>query len=333
MKVSVFKNVKESNHVLKNVEFETIINKIQTSNTLKHLTYQYRETKNKTYKESSPCVTFNECFEHTRGCAHPYTPTGLLVVDIDIKEGENDQHTLRDLQYICKELPGCILVSVSISGNGVWCLLRIDSNDIKNAYNTVAYLLDKENVKIDLNACGVGRLRVLAYDPDCYYNPSCDTILHVEDTPRQTTISTPVSNTNNTINCVILSKNPLFTYREIYLDKALNEGYVIDDSKYGKGHFRNWLALLDSFKCLPNGEALAVRLSQTSSQYHLSYNEIAKVYRSLSGRYTFNEMPYKVYLCRKYKCSYAQLEEMLLKEYHLYTEITKENAKEWLASL
>lgn len=94
--------------------------------------------------------------------------TGLIALDIDVKEGENDQV---DIEWVRKSLfsqPWVFAALKSIGGNGLYILVLVEDTSKINAYFHYFQIMlkNKYGIDLDMAATNPARKRFISYDPD-----------------------------------------------------------------------------------------------------------------------------------------------------------------------
>jgi len=141
--INKYQNFKSKNH-----EFVNLLDWLQ-DDTYKDKVLKIRELQNideiKELKKSLPCVTISGIFSK-RESAGLITHSGFICIDIDGKENSH----IEDFKLLRDELKNIVNVSyssLSVSGNGVFCLIPIKKG-----------------------CSDVVRLRIYSYDTDAYIN-------------------------------------------------------------------------------------------------------------------------------------------------------------------
>ena len=115
-------------------------------------------------KQKCPLVTVSGSFTERKDAAIR-KHSGFIAIDIDNIE---NAETVKD---IIKSDPYVYAAFVSISGNGLCLLIRIDGTRHADAFEGIAtYLYDSYQLIVDQSGKNVSRARFISYDPDLYIN-------------------------------------------------------------------------------------------------------------------------------------------------------------------
>jgi len=115
-------------------------------------------------KKELPCVTFSGIFSK-RNTKSLLEHSGLICIDIDGKDNP-DISNINHLKKQLAKLPYVLYVGLSVSGNGVFCLIPIAYSD-KHLGHFIA--IEEEfkamRINIDPSCKDITRLRFRSYDP------------------------------------------------------------------------------------------------------------------------------------------------------------------------
>lgn len=116
-------------------------------------------------KKKAPNVTLSGRFRERKD-SEIEEHSGYIGIDIDSLHGEADHY---------KSLLGCdpyiYAIFISIRGNGLCCLFKIDGKKHRNAFEGIGeYLFEKYQIVIDPTSINVSRARFVSYDPDIWVN-------------------------------------------------------------------------------------------------------------------------------------------------------------------
>jgi hypothetical protein len=115
-------------------------------------------------KQKCPLVTVSGSFTERKDAAIR-KHSGFIAIDIDNIE---NSETVKDL---VKSDPYVYAVFVSISGNGLCLLIRIDGTRHADAFEGLAsYLYESYQLIVDQSGKNISRARFISYDPDLYLN-------------------------------------------------------------------------------------------------------------------------------------------------------------------
>jgi predicted P-loop ATPase len=115
-------------------------------------------------KQKCPLVTVSGSFSERKDAAIR-KHSGFIAIDIDNIE---NAETVKDL---IKSDPYVYAAFVSISGNGLCLLIRIDGTRHADAFEGLAsYLYESYQLIVDQSGKNISRARFISYDPDLYLN-------------------------------------------------------------------------------------------------------------------------------------------------------------------
>lgn len=152
------------------VELTSILKAIKSgnwkTNTEKYRSLDKDSDKAKEYKRSSiPGVTVSGLFPNERKANKIEKHSGFISVDFDNIENLDDARA----ELYADEFTFCGFISVS--GNGLCLIVRIDSTKhLKSFMGLEYYYYTKYNYQLDQSCKDVNRLRFVSYDTDLYLN-------------------------------------------------------------------------------------------------------------------------------------------------------------------
>jgi hypothetical protein len=173
--------LKDSISIFKNFQSEPkTISLMQWLHSCKHgcryskQVLRYRETKQDSLKKSLPLVTVGAVCEGGRKMKHVSHRTGWIALDID---GKDNPH-LSNAKHLRDEVANIRNVAfsgLSVSGNGVWALIKIENPDQQAEYfhEIQQDFLELFGIKLD-NSKGrnPNDARFYSYDPDAIIKES-----------------------------------------------------------------------------------------------------------------------------------------------------------------
>lgn len=137
-------------------------------------------------KSTLPCATISGIFS-VRKSDSLIKHSGYICIDIDGKENE----TIRDFTLLRDELRNILNVSyasISVSGNGVFCIIPITHTDKhKEHFNALKECFYELGIVIDKACSDITRTRIISYDPDAYINENAlpfDEVLDIDKSKR-----------------------------------------------------------------------------------------------------------------------------------------------------
>lgn len=222
-----------------------------------------------TLKKGLPAITVSGLFKQLK--ADPVQHSGVLCVDIDVKEKENphllDTEALQHLKEQLQQDNTVIAYSTSASGRGLAVYVAIDPEQHLNSFLTIERdYLSKYGVVIDKNCKNVNRTRGASYDPGTYiasevqrYAVKADPIRAHYDDPESITL-TPAELQGATIQAQRVTAE--------YLKRASDPNIIAFFDNYN-----SWLLTMFSLSQLGEaGREMAHKLSQIAPG---KYNERA----------------------------------------------------------
>lgn len=178
MKVSIFKNIKETTNPF-NRDVYFALNRIKNGNS-KDSILNIRCLNDKSEKDrlklQLPTVCFNGTFK-TRSASNLLELSGLIICDFDNFENTEEAIVFRDSISLDKYVFSCWL---SPSGRGVKLLVKIPKDDNhKGRFESLGKYFNHPNW--DSQNIGVSRGCQESYDPDLYLNENSDLFLDCEE--------------------------------------------------------------------------------------------------------------------------------------------------------
>lgn len=216
--------------------------------------------------------------------------SNVLAIDIDKKD--NPTLDIENLSKTLFELPYVIMISKSISGQGIYVLLLIeDGRYTKEYYNYIDKLWhSKYNIEIDHQCKNIGRRRFLSYDDDLLIK---DNDIDIEPWKLRLKEQTTIKETKPIINCskyVNTNDNIELTHKAIWY--LLNNGYSIDNincsEKYGV-----WYHIGCDFRHFDDGEDMFIKFSNNSCKYNDTITNIQKKWNNTKIENNINEVSRK----------------------------------------
>lgn len=124
-------------------------------------------------KKGLYAVTISAVMEGGRSNAHIQSLTNLMCIDFDkLPEGQ----TWQSLKEFISEIPYCLYVGFSISGQGLYCIFPIeDGTKHKSYFKAISLEFERFGIEIDKAVSAPNSLRYLSYDRDAIVNLSCKT--------------------------------------------------------------------------------------------------------------------------------------------------------------
>jgi predicted P-loop ATPase len=165
MQISYYKNIKDDQDV--DIEINSFLEGIR-SGRWQDIVLQCRAAPNKEIrdllKKTAPLVTISGSFAARKDDALR-THSGFIAMDID--NVENIEETRKQLSAD----PYTYACFISISGNGLCVIYRIDGSRHLDAFNGIAsYLYNSYQLIIDQSCKNLARARFVSYDPFLFEN-------------------------------------------------------------------------------------------------------------------------------------------------------------------
>jgi predicted P-loop ATPase len=165
MQISYYKNIKDDQDV--DIQITSFLEGIR-SGRWQDIVLQCRAAPNKEIrdllKKTAPLVTISGSFAARKDDALR-THSGFIAMDIDNVEN------IEETRKLLSNDPYTYAVFVSISGNGLCVIYRIDGTRHLDAFNAIAsYLYNSYQLIIDQSCKNVARARFASYDPFLYEN-------------------------------------------------------------------------------------------------------------------------------------------------------------------
>jgi predicted P-loop ATPase len=165
MQISYYKNIKDDQDV--DIQITSFLEGIR-SGRWQDIVLQCRAAPNKEIrdllKKTAPLVTISGSFAARKDDALR-THSGFIAMDIDNVEN------IEETRKLLSNDPYTYAVFVSISGNGLCVIYRIDGTRHLDAFNGIAsYLYNSYQIIIDQSCKNIARARFASYDPFLYEN-------------------------------------------------------------------------------------------------------------------------------------------------------------------
>lgn len=173
--ISMFRNVKDTEPIPFPLEYwlYQTLNPIDETN---DKVEKYRETFDKTIKESLPCCTVSASFTTYRDLDHIKKKNGLICIDIDrfTKSKIKRSNNCIDMQ-LAKEMlmyhPSTLYCGYSCSGDGIYAILKIfDANRLDEYFEFFRDRFSRIGINIDESCKDYTRLRFFSVDDEGYFN-------------------------------------------------------------------------------------------------------------------------------------------------------------------
>ena len=125
-----------------------------------------------------PSVTISGRFSK-RGKDYLISPSGLIAIDIDLKDNKDIIHQVPD---VLKSLPYVAYYGKSISSDGYFAIIPIENpKHFKHHFYAIENEMLSLGIVIDKACKDITRLRYASYDENYYYNPNATTYYWEKD--------------------------------------------------------------------------------------------------------------------------------------------------------
>lgn len=157
--------------MITNLDINPNFQKVQLLRTLPPREEEYRKL-----KESMHCITPNATFNGWVDADRVKVPSGFVYVDLDPKNGMDYEREF----IVLKKNPHVHAAWMSAGGRGIGTLVNVNWTDTDADNFKVAWLEAVSDLTghgtnpeaIDRSASDLGRVNILSYDPETYYNPN-----------------------------------------------------------------------------------------------------------------------------------------------------------------
>jgi len=165
--ISKFKNYKATNP--ENIILWDWLNDDSYKGDVEHIRTISDKTERKRLKSNLPTIAPSGTFTK-RGASFLIKHSGFICIDID--SGDNPSITdFKDLRNQLSNIVNVAYSGLSVSGNGVFCLIPILHTDKhKEHFEALKICFEKLGIIIDKACSDVSRLRGYSYDEDAYFN-------------------------------------------------------------------------------------------------------------------------------------------------------------------
>lgn len=126
-----------------------------------HIAYDYT-------KSSLSAITYNFLFEEKKANTNITSPTGLMFIDVDIK---NNQNAGFDITQI--DLTKVFCYYHSFGGSGYCIVVKVNNLTIENFDDTYIHICNELNIPYDKAAKKPTQYSILSHDPNIYVNDNC----------------------------------------------------------------------------------------------------------------------------------------------------------------
>lgn len=242
----------------------------------------YHSDEQKSYKQKFPCWFVGGVFPFKKTEDKDILEySNLLAIDIDKKD--NPDIDIDNIKKKIFELPYVVMVSKSISGEGIYALVLVEDGKYTKEYYTYISKLwsQKFNLIIDDQCTNIGRKRFISYDDDLLIKDD-DIDIKEWKLKINTNQNNEVKKVDNSITYYSKYKqnnnvNTELVHKAIWY--LLNNGYSIDDYKTDK-HYYVWYHVGCDFRHFDDGENMFIKFSNNSSKYNDRTKDIQNKWNS-----------------------------------------------------
>lgn len=243
---------------------------------------EYHSNQQREYKLKFPCWFVGGVFSYKKTEDKDIIEySNLLAIDIDKKDNKDiDIDNIKEKLF---KLPYVIMVSKSISGEGIYVLILVeDGKYTKEYYNYISKLWKQTyNLNIDKQCTNIGRKRFISYDDELLLkDDDCDIkewklklkeIIEVKQEPKPRIDCSKYKNNNKNDNINELTHKAIW-----YL---LNNGYSIDNINCTE-YYGVWYHIGCDFRHFDDGEEMFIKFSNNSSKYNDKTSDIIKKWKN-----------------------------------------------------
>jgi predicted P-loop ATPase len=274
--ISAYKNVHDSND--QDVALDSFLNGIKSGawqdQVLKVRTIHDKKER-AAEKQKCPLVTISGSFQERKDAAIR-KHSGFIAIDIDnIENANTTKEILSHDAYI-------FAAFVSISGNGLCCLFKIDGTRHADAFESIAaYLYETYQIIVDQSGKNVSRARFVSFDPFIHINEKAITFKKYLPKPKPKKIQRTVF-VKSDFDLIINQ----FNERQINLCEEYSEWVSIAYSlisqfgENGREYFHVLSSISSKYNapdtdkqydsCLKNSSESKAKLSTIGTIYHLA---------------------------------------------------------------
>lgn len=203
-------------------------------------------------KIKMPVLMVSGVFEGGKSAKNLVNHSGLIVVDIDLKDNLTISNFPELKTELCK-IPNVAYCGKSVRGKGFWLIIPIAYPEKhKLHFRFMEKWFATKGIKIDPSGENVNRLRFYSYDGDAYFNHAAE--------PLASTYSLPVLLApSRSQNSVEASNKPIweqYNTSNAFMDELDKAGWKIDSTNGNKTYFTRpgkesgTSAEFDSNKCV-----------------------------------------------------------------------------------
>lgn len=187
--------------------FQTVLNnqpcgeleiyRLVTTKVFKPQVERYRQSLDPDLKVKLPAFTPSGVFQRRRAVSL-IEPSNIICIDIDGKDNPSILNTA-EMKRIVSQLPFVWYCGDSVSGKGVFCLIRYKDYTLhKEYFKSLQYDFEEIGLIIDKSCSDICRLRIVSYDAQPYINLNAD----IYDKTME--ISKLLNNRNNMEDVILL---------------------------------------------------------------------------------------------------------------------------------
>lgn len=190
------------------------------------------EAERKEAKIMMPCIAPSGVFSK-RGAAYLQKHTGLISIDIDLKDNQSISN-FADLKKQLCNIPNVAYCGLSVSGKSYWLLIPIaypEKHDLH--FRFIEIFFASKGLKIDPACKDVARLRFYSYDPNAYFNYTA-TLLQAYYKPSP---PKPIKYRQSSFHATIKPIWEQYNESDDFMNVLQNYGWKIDSKRGSKTYF------------------------------------------------------------------------------------------------
>lgn len=177
-------------------------------------------------KRMMPAITPSGVFSE-RGQDHLINHTGLIAIDIDLKDNQHIPN-YNDLKNQLSKLQQIAYCGLSVSGLGYWALIAIAYPDKhKQHFEFLKQYFKSKNISIDPAPASTASLRFYSYDKDAYFNHSAKQLEAYYSPP----ITAPKKYTPNSFDGSSESVCDQYNQSESFIELLESHGWIKNDKR------------------------------------------------------------------------------------------------------
>lgn len=173
IKISVFRNAFDTAPV--DVFLSQFLNSKKHVERIEAIRAESSKEKRTELKKLLPCATISGTFQK-RNLQGIKEYNGLICLDFD--GADNPNVSPAEMKKILKGFNEIAFAGLSVSGAGIWAILKSNLTDItehSQIFDLLKLIFEQVGLKLDIGCRDATRLRFVSYDSDPYINPNPQT--------------------------------------------------------------------------------------------------------------------------------------------------------------